>query len=316
MKDTIELLQDLLEQQQFELLIPENENTDRLRLVYLMNDAVESFLVFVNAGITGLYQKDYEGELDYSLSREDQGYVLSVWQGKNVVTLFFRKLELEVHLYNYGEIGHFWVKGYEYLRQLEYRIAIIRDKLEYLGEEFCTEEEICLAHLAEFPPLNYCCYPAVPEQYIVPGENPWMPSEAAFKVMDNLSKETQDASLLRLVKLYKRLPYPFMARMVAGALHKRKHQAVVRLLTEKIKHAAGTYPDRSFGAEADKKLKELRIASKLSQQELAEKMQLDDIDLTSKEISKIETNKRLVQDFELFAFAKIFGVSADVFNEQ
>ena len=137
MKDTIELLQDLLEQHQFELLIPENENTDRLRLVYLMNDAVESFLVFVNVGITGLYQKDYEGELDYSLSREGQGYVLSVWQGKNVVTLFFRKLELEVHLYDYGEIGHFWVKGYEYLRQLEYRIAIIRDKLEYLGEEFC-----------------------------------------------------------------------------------------------------------------------------------------------------------------------------------
>lgn len=67
---------------------------------------------------------------------------------------------------------------------------------------------------------------------------------------------------------------------------------------------------------SDKKLKELRIASKLSQQELAEKMQLEDIDLTSKEISKIETNKRLVQDFELFAFAKIFGVSADVFNEQ
>ena len=53
MKDTIELLQDLLEQHQFELLIPENENTDRLRLVYLMNDAEESFLVFVNAGITG-----------------------------------------------------------------------------------------------------------------------------------------------------------------------------------------------------------------------------------------------------------------------
>lgn len=66
---------------------------------------------------------------------------------------------------------------------------------------------------------------------------------------------------------------------------------------------------------SDKKLKELRIASKLSQQELAEKMQLDDIDLTSKEISKIETNKRLVQDFELFAFAKIFGVSANEFNE-
>ena len=63
-----------------------------------------------------------------------------------------------------------------------------------------------------------------------------------------------------------------------------------------------------------KKLKELRIAAKLSQQGLAEKLQLVGIDLPSKEISKIETNKRLVQDFELFAFAKIFNISADEFN--
>ena len=61
------------------------------------------------------------------------------------------------------------------------------------------------------------------------------------------------------------------------------------------------------------KLRELRKDSKMSQQELAEKLQLEGIDLTSKEISKIENNKRLVQDFELFAFAKIFGVSADEF---
>ena len=62
------------------------------------------------------------------------------------------------------------------------------------------------------------------------------------------------------------------------------------------------------------KLKELRKAAKMSQQDLAEKLQLEGIDLTSKEISKIETNNRLVQDFELFAFAKIFKVSADEFN--
>ena len=64
------------------------------------------------------------------------------------------------------------------------------------------------------------------------------------------------------------------------------------------------------------KLSELRKANKMSQQELEEKLQLEGIDLTSKEISKIENNKRLVQDFELFAFAKIFGVSADEFNTE
>lgn len=62
------------------------------------------------------------------------------------------------------------------------------------------------------------------------------------------------------------------------------------------------------------KLKELRKKNKMSQQDLAKKLQLEGVDLTSKEISKIETNNRLVQDFELFAFAKIFNVSADEFN--
>ncbi|MBP3831895.1 MAG: helix-turn-helix transcriptional regulator [Clostridia bacterium] len=62
------------------------------------------------------------------------------------------------------------------------------------------------------------------------------------------------------------------------------------------------------------KLKAFRKDAKMSQQDLAEKLQLEGIDLTSKEISKIENNNRLVQDFELYSFAKIFKVSADEFN--
>lgn len=62
------------------------------------------------------------------------------------------------------------------------------------------------------------------------------------------------------------------------------------------------------------KLRELRKEAKMSQQDLAKKLQLEGIDLTCKEISKIENNNRLVQDFELFAFAHIFKVSTDEFN--
>lgn len=62
------------------------------------------------------------------------------------------------------------------------------------------------------------------------------------------------------------------------------------------------------------KLKELRKNANMSQQDLAEKLQLEGINLTCKEISKIENNNRLAQDFELFAFAKIFKISADEFN--
>ena len=263
MQDTFEMLEELLEQEQFELLFPKEngaqaewecyetyENNERkqgekdslarvgkekipgdIRLVYLMNDAVESFLIFRDARLTGSYLENYEGPLKSSLSQEGDEYILVVWQGENVVTLFFRMLDLEVYLYNYGEIGHFWVPGYEYLRQLEYRIAIARDKLEYLGEEFCTEKERALVQLADFPPLNYCCYPAVPKQYIVPKEDPWKPSAAAFQVMEELAKEARDFSLLRLLHVYKKFPAPFIARIFARALHKNKHSAVIDLLT-------------------------------------------------------------------------------------
>lgn len=266
MYDTFEMLEELMEQQQFELLIEEN----KIRLVYLMNDAVESFLIFDKVRLTGNYLEGYEGPLKSSLSEEDDQYVLSVWQGENVVTLFFENLDLEVHLYNYGEIGHFWVPGYEYLRQLEYRIAIARDKLEYLGEEFCTEEEEKLVQLADFPPLNYCCYPAVPAKYIVPKEEPWVPSEAAFETMEELAEEVKDRSLLRLLAFYKRFPKPVIARLVAGALHQNRHTAVIDLLTEKLKKEAAVYPNRSFGEKADQQLNSLLEKARMLQQNLAE----------------------------------------------
>lgn len=67
---TFEMLQELLAQNEFELLLPEdhtaNTTEQDIRLVYQMNDTVESFLVFRKAIFTGTYKKDYEGKLDAS----------------------------------------------------------------------------------------------------------------------------------------------------------------------------------------------------------------------------------------------------------
>ena len=64
-EETLEKLAQLLEQDQFELLIPEKMRTESGRisdkasasmdipLVYLMNDAVESFWFFENVRMTG-----------------------------------------------------------------------------------------------------------------------------------------------------------------------------------------------------------------------------------------------------------------------
>ena len=238
-ENTLEKLAQLLEQDQFELIFSESGagRGQDIRLVYLMNDAVESFLVFRDARMTGEYHAEYEGELEASLNKQGEEFVLVVKQGETVLTLFFEKMDLEVHLYEYAYTGHFWVKGYEYLRQLEYRLAILRDKYDYLGEEYCTEEEKRLAALVEFPPLNYCCYPAVPEKYIVPREDPWAPSEEAITYMKELSAECGDISLEKKLETYRKHPTKFRAKRIAAMLHKKKHAAVVDLLTRRLQGA-------------------------------------------------------------------------------
>ena len=72
--EVLEKLVQLLEQNQFELIFTEQD----IRLVYLMNDAVESFLVFQNARMTGKYRDDYDGELEATL--EKQGLHLRLQQ--------------------------------------------------------------------------------------------------------------------------------------------------------------------------------------------------------------------------------------------
>lgn len=259
MNNTIGMLQELLEQNQFELLISGEPDEKDIRLVYLMNDAVESFLVFRNACMTGVYKSDYEGELEFSLSHDEkkEEYVLSVWQGDSVVTVLFQRLELEVHLYQYGETAHFWVPGYEYLRQLEYRIAIMRDKLDYLGEEFCTEGERKLAMLTDFPPLNYCCYPAVPAKYIVPIDDPWSPSLEALEVMEELAEEAGDQSFQKILKAYRHFPVRPFSRWIGRQLRRKKHAPLVDLLTDRICEETKKYPCRSYGGMADREIGEL-----------------------------------------------------------
>lgn len=255
--DTFLLLEELLEQDQFELTT-EVVTEGKLRLVYLMNDAVESFLVFDQVRMTGKYKKGYEGELEASLSfqtdpeTEEQVYVLVVRQGDSVCTLFFKEIQMEVNLYDYGKVGHFWVEGYEYLRQLEYRLAILRDKRDYLGEEYCNSVERKLAELTDFPPLNYCCYPAVSEKYIVPKEEPWVPTAEAIEVMEEFAEQAGDRRLFHVLKWYRKYPWKMVTKWIAGMLHRNAHAAVIDLLTESLEHAAAEYQRRSFGEKEER----------------------------------------------------------------
>lgn len=59
------------------------------------------------------------------------------------------------------------------------------------------------------------------------------------------------------------------------------------------------------------RLKLLRNASGLSQRDLARELQLLGIDMDKNVITRIETNKRYVTDFEIQALKQLFDVSYD-----
>ena len=264
--DTFEMLKRLLSQNEFELLLPEQtaaeagqRKKEDIRLVYQMNDTIESFLVFKEATMTGTYHKDYEGAIEASFYRDGDDYALVVRQEEEdcVVTILFKTLELETNLYNYGDIAHFWRKGYENLRQLEFRIAVLWDKYEYLGEEVCNDEERKLVELAYFPPLNYTCYPAVSKQYIVPRDNPWVPSEGAFSFMTEIVEQAGDKKLGKWLRFYQKYPYPLIAKRIAVLLHRNTHAKVADLITERLKKATAGYKNRLFGTKEDEKIRKL-----------------------------------------------------------
>lgn len=55
----------------------------------------------------------------------------------------------------------------------------------------------------------------------------------------------------------------------------------------------------------------LRTNLKISQRELADRMQLLDIDIDKNAIQRIECGKRFVTDIEIVAFARVFNVSLE-----
>ena len=266
--DKWECLRLLLEQNHFDLIdfesvTPEEDGTD-CRLIYLMNDAVESFLVFRNVRYTGTYQEGYDGELYYALIPEEN--CVRVDQGDSHLLMFFDELDLEIHLYDYGGIGHFWVKGHEDLRVLEYQIAIIADKLEYLGEDVCNPLERRIASLKHFPPLNYTCYPSASSDYVFPMKDPWEVSGEALDFMEELCREAGDGKLVHMIQRYRQKPSVHMAKKIAGCLTRSRHRKLPELLRKCIVQAAGKYPRRSFGKEEDRSMAEaLQRAGRIRQ---------------------------------------------------
>lgn len=222
-----------------------------------MNDAVESFLIFRDSAMTGNYC-DIDVEQIASIDKLDDGYMLIVNQGgENIFTIRFRKLVLRTHLFNYGCMGHFWVKGYEYLRQLEYQLADIRDKYRYLGDEYCSEKEMQLMKLADFPPIKR--YKSVPDRYYVP--YPDCVYQETIDYLLSIAQQVNDSSMARVIRNYGKKTSRYNSFLIYMMLHTKKHANFVDALIKELREAASIYDDRTFSEDERREHKRIHLVA-------------------------------------------------------
>ena len=123
-----------------------------------------------------------------------------------------------------------------------------------MGENYRSEGEKHLVHLADVPALNFCSYCAAPEPYMVPHEMPKESFLQGLDVMEQLAKQAKDWLLVGWIRFYRRHPSTIVTRWVAHVLHHSIHFGFVKTLTETIKKETAIYPRRLFGKSGEERL--------------------------------------------------------------
>lgn len=237
-----EMLQELVWNQAFEIQKrPDAE--DIYDVPYMLNDALECYLVFTGAAMQGEYQDEPEAECDLEFVEEEERKCLIIRQGEqNTCTLWFEEVHRELSLYRFHEIGHFWEPGAEQWRRLVYIIGTMEDKYLFMGEEACNEQELELIPLIQFTPF-YRYYPAkicIPEEYVM--------TEEGCRCMLKLAEEAGDKVYGAVIRLYLRFPLAFLERWMHRSLMNVRRGKLYDLIFEKAAAASRRYPERDYGA--------------------------------------------------------------------
>lgn len=199
----------------------EEESGKSYFIPYMMNDAIEDYLVLENCRMVGEVAAEEQAgglELSARISGKEGAYVLVVRQKsllhgeETVFTLHFEKIRESRTCYQYHEIGHFWMEGQEQWRRLVYMAGTIYDKFAYVGEEVCTEGELELLRLVEFAPFRN--WSPVRESL----EEKYPATYEGIACMEQFAVMAQDRGYLALLRLYRRFPSRFLERWLTRAL--------------------------------------------------------------------------------------------------
>lgn len=254
MMQKLKRLEEVFEHQVFELCGPfKTETGSDYCVPYMMNDALEDYLILKNCRMVGEYVHGIKAEHTMQVAEHNNGYVMAVRQGsENAFTLYFESIEESLEFYQYHKIGHFWVKGQEQWRQLVYIIGTIYDKCQYLGEEACNEMELELMNLIEFAPFR--AWSPIHE----PLDSMYPTTYEGVEIARKLALEAGDLEYAKWITRYER----FQGRIFGNVLYKKllspKREAFYELIWKKVEEASSQYPERTYQAELMEEMNRLR----------------------------------------------------------
>jgi len=223
---------------------------------YMMNDALECYLILKNGTMTGRYDPKCEEKISVELLDTDQGQAAIFRQGEySVFTIWYEESFCEQRCYRYDQIGHFWVEGEEHWRRLVYIIGTIYDKFNYMGERVCNEKERALMYLMEFAPFRY--YSPIHDSL----DAYYDETRNGLECIRKLAEEADDRAFLRMIRLYELTPFKNRTvRLLANALQSPGRYRLYQLIFEKVAEASSVYPEREYPDGLHEQIKAVRRA--------------------------------------------------------
>lgn len=221
---------------------------------YMMNDALECYLILKNASMTGTYHQEMKEPVSVDVVDTEKGPALIFHQGtENVFTIWYEDGFCEQKCYRYDQIGHFWVAGEEHWRRLVYIVGTMHDKYAYMGDQVCNEKEMGLIPLMGFAPFRY--FSPIHESL----DSHYDETANGLECMKALAKEAGDRAFLRLIRWYEVIPFQkAMVRLLVRAMQKPERLNLYELLFRKVEEASLEYPERIYSDGLHKKIEQMR----------------------------------------------------------
>ena len=241
------LFRDLAEHGNFEI----SERDGSCYVAYMMNDAVEDYLILTQAEVIGDLPEGAGKIAELAVIRGEARDGLKVqMKDGSFCTVWYDKSFRSMQCYDQSRLMHCWVPHEEYMRRLVYQVATMNDKEKYHPDgDIANEKERALTPLMQFRPFYF--WSPIPSSIgAYYGE-----TEEGIETFRKIAEEAGDTAMLRQLKRYRFSSWLFGPQTAIKVL---RSEACYRVLLKKIREACAGYPRRSYGKEEDARIEEER----------------------------------------------------------